>query len=296
MSLDALRGRAAASGARLLLAGPDPGRLSRIADALRADGLASVRVVGPGDLRPAGHPRLDAVATLLRSREPDRVRDGIHALDLAAEPLRFATALVALGEADAVVTAPEVEPRRLAEAGLWTLGRAADGAPLGSASWLALPDGRLIGCADCVFEGPPEPQARARLALAASRLASRVSGERAQVAFLAGPSPEDAAVAAGAVSAFEALAPGLPARLARSLAPDGADPRFRGRGDVLIFPTSTAGHLALGTARALAGGRLLGPVLLGIPGVLAATAADADDGELAGTAALAAVLAVRTTT
>jgi hypothetical protein len=47
--------------------------------------------------------------------------------------------------------------------------------------------------------------------------------------------------------------------------------------------------------RALAGARLLGPVLLGVPGVVAATNEDADDEELAGTAALAALLAGRTT-
>jgi hypothetical protein len=52
-------------------------------------------VIGSGGTKPEDHPRLGAVAALLRSRRPNQVRDGIHALDLAADPLRLAAGLVA---------------------------------------------------------------------------------------------------------------------------------------------------------------------------------------------------------
>lgn len=296
MTLDRLRQRAVRTGSRLLLVGADGARLGGIAEGLRGDGFASVRLVGPDDLEPSQHPRLASVAALLRAREPDRVRDGIHALDLAVEPLRFATALVALDDADAVVTGPEIEPGRLAQAARWTLGPSPDGAPQGSATWIALEDGRLIACSDCVFAMPETAHDRARLALAAAGLAGQGSGERSRVTFLAGPAVADGVAANAVLAAFEAIAPGTPAAADQRLILDGGDQRFRGRAEVLIFPTSTAGHLACRAVRALAGARLLGPVLLGVPGVVAATAEDADDAELAGTAALAALLAGRSTT
>ncbi len=296
MTLDRLRRRAAQTGARLLLVGADGSRLGAVAEALRGDGHTSVRVVGPDDLVPARHPRLASVAALLRAREPDRVRDGIHALDLAVDPLRFATALLALDEAEALVAGSEIDPGRLAEAALWTLGPSPDGAPPGSATWIALEEGRLVACADCVFPMPAAPADRARLALAAASLAGHGSGERTRVTFLAGPAIEEGAAANAALAAFEALAPGIPAVADPRLLIESGDQRFRGRAEVLIFPTSTAGHLACRAVRAMAGAGVLGPVLLGVPGVVAATAEDADDGELAGTAALAALLSERTTT
>ncbi|MGH7560367.1 MAG: phosphate acyltransferase, partial [Gemmatimonadales bacterium] len=150
-------------------------------------------------------------------------------------------------------------------------------------------------CADCVFEPPADPAGRARLAMAAARAAAQLAGEKARVRFLAGPATEDA-VGAAAVTAFEALAPGIPAGLDTRLTLDGPDPRFRGRADVLIFPSSTAGHLALSAVRSLAGARVLGPLLLGVPAVVAGTLPDADDAEIAGTAALGILLAGGTKT
>ncbi|MGH7561424.1 MAG: hypothetical protein ACRENB_10430, partial [Gemmatimonadales bacterium] len=163
MKLDDLRRRAATSGSKLLLVGSDVERLSVVAESLLGDGFPSVQVVGTPELNPLRHPRHAAVAALLRSREPDWIRDGIHALDMALDPVRFGLGLLGLGDVDAVVSFG-IEPRRLADAARWTLGEATDGAPPGSASWLALPDGRLLACADCVFEPQADAAGRARLA------------------------------------------------------------------------------------------------------------------------------------
>ncbi|HEY9507001.1 MAG TPA: phosphate acyltransferase, partial [Gemmatimonadales bacterium] len=67
--------------------------------------------------------------------------------------------------------------------------------------------------------------------------------------------------------------------------------RLRDGANVLIFPGGESGHLALRTARDLSGALVLGPLLIGLPGVIAGVAEDADFDEMAGTIALAALMA-----
>ena len=68
---------------------------SRVAEAgrqLEQAGLARVLVLDPDRL-----PRVDDVATLLRTRRPDRVPDEDRAHALASDPIVLAAGLVALG-------------------------------------------------------------------------------------------------------------------------------------------------------------------------------------------------------
>lgn len=283
MSLQALVNRAGAGTARLLLAGGDPRALRNAHNRLRLAGLESAAVVGTGEMRPESHPRLDAVATVLRKQRPDRVRDGIHALDLAAEPLRFAAGLAAMGDADAVTSGPGVTPDACADAAVWTRGGPLDGGPVHSATWLLTDAGGLFACADCAFAGELSPEARARLALLVARAHQAVSGETARVAFLAAPNGTIGAPEA-AIAALARLDPGLAAEVDRTV-------RFRGRANVLIFPCGTSAHLASRTGRELGGAALLGPLILGPRGVMATVIEDATDDEMVGTAALAVLLA-----
>ncbi len=271
MSLEPLLARARQSGARLLLAGGDPPALAAVAAELASAEIPGVQVVGNGGLEPESDPRHLAVAELLRARAPERVRDGIHALDLAADPLRFAAGLLALEEAEAVVAGPGVPARTLAD--------------LAAAVCLLAEDGAVVVCADCGLAGPLGPRDRAGLARAAAAMQALVGGETSRIAFLANPGGE--AQAAEALAQFQGAAPGVEA---------GADgsARFRGRVNVLIFPDGTAGYLAVRTARALGGARLLGPLLLGPSRVMAGAAPDAELDELTGTAAAALLAAGRT--
>jgi phosphotransacetylase len=287
MSLDHLLTRARESGARVLLAGGDEAALHTAADQLRKAGLAGVGVVGAGGIEPENDPRHLKVAELLRARAPERVRDGIHALDLAADPLRFAGGLLALGDADAVVAGPGVSVRALADLARWTLGPPDGACPVSAASYLLRSDGTFIACADCGLNGSFGPRDRAALARVAAAAFGRISGGESTVAFLAAPDGQDQA--SEALSHFQALAPGIVA------AADGAA-RFRASPNVLIFPDGTAGHLAVRTALSLGGVRLLGPLLLGPPGVLAGVTTDAEAEELIGTAAAAMLAADRSGT
>ena len=89
----ALHRRAAALGGAVVLAeGWDP-RVRAAAERVVADRMARVTLL---EGRVAADPRLERVGALLARRGPQRVRDPAHALELAADPIRFAAGLVAL--------------------------------------------------------------------------------------------------------------------------------------------------------------------------------------------------------
>jgi phosphotransacetylase len=268
VSLQPLLERAAAAPVRLLLSGGNPAALGAAVRRLDAAGVRGASVIGPGGVEPGSDRRLGAVAARLRSRRPELVHDGIHALDLAADPMLFALALIGLGEADALVSGPGISPQALAAAAEWTLGPPEDGGSIGSACWLLLGDGRLVGFAECALTYDLDEHERERLAGAVARVHRRLTGREPGVARLEVPNGSK------------------------------SDPpaRFRDCDDVLIFPDLTAGFFAVRTARALADASMLGPLLLGPPGVVAGVADDADEDELVGTAAVAVLAAGRTGT
>ena len=116
--------RAAARQARLVrCAGNDP-RGQAAAERLRRDGIAEPIVLGNGALDPTRDARLGRVAQHLRDRRPDRILDGVHALDVGAMPTNFGAALVALGEADGAVSGAVAPTREVIRAALWAIGTA----------------------------------------------------------------------------------------------------------------------------------------------------------------------------
>jgi hypothetical protein len=254
-----------------------------IAPLVRA-GLSPTAIGGSRD-RSDAHPRLADVAALLRARRPDRVRDGIHALDLASDPLRQGAALVALGAGDALVVTPDTPAADLAEAAGWTAESSWDAGPVPWLHWLLLDDGSLRSVAVCAATGELPADLRVSLARQAVAAHARTGCGAPVVAFLAGPpEPPDDGVAEAAVGAFAALGGGVPATADRAV-------RFRDRGNVLIFPGRTAAYLTLRAARELGGALLLGPLLLGPAAVFMGVAPDATDHELVATAALATLVA-----
>ena len=95
--------RARARRARIVFAeGEDP-RVQAAAGRLGREGIVEPILIGLGGVDPGKDPRLARVAEFLRTRRPDRVHAGVHALDLASDPLHFGAALVAFGEADGCV-------------------------------------------------------------------------------------------------------------------------------------------------------------------------------------------------
>ena len=272
-----LRRRAGRHHRRIVLAeGADP-RVQVAARILREEAILEPVVIGPHDINPATDGRLPAVAELLRSRKPDRVRDGIHALDLAADPIRFAAGLVALGEADGAVAGAACPTAEVIRAALWAIGTGPDGL-LSSAFYMALPDGRILTFTDCAVVADPDPDQLARIAMAAARDRPRLVGDEPRVAFLSystlgsaeGPSVTKVREA---VARLRTLAPGIVAdgelQVDAALVPDLARRKAPGSpvgggANVLVFPNLDAGNIAYKLVQRLAGAEAIGPLFQGL--------------------------------
>ena len=119
-----LLARAAQRGARIVLCEGDDERVRTAAERLHAERIVEPIVLGRGAVEPAKDPRLNRIAQFLRERRPERIRDGVHALDVAAEPVNFGAALVAMGEADGCVAGAVYPTGEVVRAALWAIGTA----------------------------------------------------------------------------------------------------------------------------------------------------------------------------
>lgn len=273
-----LLARAAATPATILFPEAHDPRVREAADRLRAEGILHPLLIGPGGVDPARDDRLPEVAELLRMRRPDRVRDGIHALDLAAEPLRFAAALVALGQADGCVAGAVATTAEVLRTALWCIGTAEGVRLASSAFYMVLPGDQVLTFTDCAVVPDPDPEQLARIALAAARDRPRLVGDAPVVAFLSYStrgSAEGPAVARvrAAVEYFRNLAPEIPCdgelQADAALVPAVATRKafgspVAGRANILVFPDLDAGNIGYKLVQRLAGAVALGPLLQGL--------------------------------
>jgi phosphate acetyltransferase len=274
----ALLARAAQRGVRVVLCeGEDP-RVQAAAERLRAERVVEPIVLGGGGLDPAKDPRLPRIASYLRERRPERISDGVHALDVAAEPLNFGAALVALGQADGCVAGAVHPTGDVVRAALWAIGTAPGVSLVSSAFYMVVGDDLVLTFTDCAVVPEPTPGQLAEIALAAARDRSRLVGDSPRVAFLSYSTKGSArgphvARVQEAAAHFQQLAPHIPSdgelQADAALSPEVGGRKapgspLAGRANVLVFPDLDSGNIGYKLVQRLGRAVAIGPILQGL--------------------------------
>jgi phosphate acetyltransferase len=231
----------------------DP-RVAAAAERLRAEGLCvPLPLAEPSDAH---------VAALVETRG---MKPAI-ARRMLARPLYLAAAMVASGQADAMVAGADAPTRRVIEAAGIAIGLA-PGVDLASSFFVMIfPDGREMIFADCAVNVAPDAAALAAIARASAASGAALLGTArvALLSFSTDTSGEGDSVAtvraaaaatgyAGPVQADAALNARIAAK--KGIAPIDAN--------VLVFPSLDAGNIAYKLCQELGGAQALGPFLQG---------------------------------
>jgi phosphate acetyltransferase len=271
--------RAARRRARVVLCEGDDQRVRSAIEQLRARKVVEPIVLGGEGLDPAKDPRVGKIAKFLRERRPDRIRDGVHALDLAADPVNFGAALVALGEADACVAGAVHPTGDVVRAALWAIGTAPGMSLVSSSFYMVLAGSdTVLTFTDCAVVPEPTPGQLAEIALAAARDRPRLVGDSPRVAFLSYSTKGSAggphvARVQEATAHFQQLAPNIlcdgELQADAALSPEVGERKapgsaVAGRANVLVFPDLDAGNIGYKLVQRLGGAVAIGPILQGL--------------------------------
>ena len=309
--LERLLQRAAAHRRRIVLCEGGDARVQEAAARLQKEGVAEPILLGGPSPEPANDPRLGRVAQFLRDRRPDRIKDGVHALDVASVAVNFGAALVALGEADGAVSGAVVTTAETIRAALWAIGTAPGVRLVSSSFYMVMPGqaDNVLTFTDCAVVPEPTSDELAEIALAAARDRSRLVGDSPRVAFLSystkgsadGPLVDRVRAAA---KRFNQLAPNIPSdgemqvdavldvQVGERKAPGSP---LGGRANVLVFPNLDAGNIAYKLVQRLAGAAAVGPILQGLAKPMADLSRGATPDDIVEVAAMVALQCDSTT-
>ncbi|MDQ6611192.1 MAG: phosphate acyltransferase [Gemmatimonadota bacterium] len=257
---------------------------------LQEQGITRCVLVGDGESIP-GVPRIDPASDHRLSRVVDllmamRNAKGLS-LDaarlLAINPLYFADALVALGEADGCVAGAVYSTPEVVRAALWTVGTAHGVRSVSSAFYLLVHPFRtseheVLTFTDCAVIPFPTSRQLADIALAAAADRRKIVGDVPRVALLSystAGSAEGPSVTAmrEAKLILAAEAPTLAvdgelqadaALIASVAARKAPHSVLSGGANVLVFPSLDAGNIAYKLVQRLGDAVAIGPILQGM--------------------------------
>ncbi len=249
-------------GASVVFAEPQDERIRKAAEIIADRKMA--RPVYP-DMSASDEPYID----LMVRRRPGLRR--ALARRMLRRPLYRAAAMVALGEAAAMIAGASSPTRRVIEAAMMVIGLAPGISQPSSFFLMRLPGGREMVFADCAVNVAPDATTLADIAQVSEMSARALLGE-ARLALLsystgssgAGEAVERLREAASLLHARGISAEG-PVQADAALNPAIAALKGAGRGDanVLIFPSLEAGNIAYKLLQELAGAQAVGPFLQG---------------------------------
>ena len=223
-------------------------------------------------------------------------------------PLYFAGAMVAAGDAAALVAGAANPTRRVIEAGLMTIGPAPGIATPSSFFLMILPAGATYIFADCAINADPTAEQLADIAVASADSAASLLAEPPRVALLSFSTHGSAShpkvdKVRAALDRVRALRPGLavdgelqgdaavsPAIAAKKVKGESA---VAGRATVLIFPDLDAANIAYKLVQQLAGAQAVGPFLQGFAKPISDLSRGASVGDIVATVAVTLARAAR---
>jgi len=246
--------------------------------------VVAVRALGATPVIPSESARRPDVEECLARWARARSRDESEARSLATNPLAFANALVALGEADACIAGAVHTTADVLRWALRLIGAASASQSVSGAFYLvAPPTGRawpheVLTFSDCGVIPEPTVEQLSDIAIAAATDRVRIVGDEPAIAFLSF-STRGSAEAATVLRVRQAVA------LTRARRPDlrvdgelqadaaldtvvaarkAAGSQVAGQANILIFPSLDAGNIAYKLVQYLSGATAIGPVVQGL--------------------------------